>query len=88
VGFLFWESGMASGIFDLNLWRPAPCYAQPFVTNFCYSAILKPRAYDTMQVSMVIHMKASRVREAYTDDFYVAYHRDPEGNKIAVFFKG
>jgi predicted lactoylglutathione lyase len=28
------------------------------------------------------------IREAYTDGFYVAYHRDPVGNKIAVFFKG
>jgi hypothetical protein len=28
------------------------------------------------------------IREAYTDDFYVAYLRDPVGNKIAVFFKG
>ncbi|OPK07353.1 glyoxalase [Pseudomonas sp. VI4.1] len=28
------------------------------------------------------------IREAYTDDFYVAYLRDPMGNKIAVFFKG
>jgi hypothetical protein len=37
---------------------------------------------------MVIHMKASRVREAYTDDFYVAYLRDPVGNKIAVFLRG
>jgi predicted lactoylglutathione lyase len=27
-------------------------------------------------------------REAYTADFYVAYLRDPVGNKIAVFFKG
>ncbi|VVP30327.1 hypothetical protein PS874_04176 [Pseudomonas fluorescens] len=27
------------------------------------------------------------IREAYTDDFYVAYLRDPVGNKIAVFFK-
>lgn len=28
------------------------------------------------------------IREAYTNDFYVAYLRDPVGNKIAVFFKG
>jgi predicted lactoylglutathione lyase len=28
------------------------------------------------------------IREAYADDFYVAYLRDPVGNKIAVFFKG
>ena len=28
------------------------------------------------------------IREAYTDDFYVAYLRDPVGNKIAVFFNG
>ena len=28
------------------------------------------------------------IREAYTADFYVAYLRDPIGNKIAVFFKG
>jgi catechol 2,3-dioxygenase-like lactoylglutathione lyase family enzyme len=28
------------------------------------------------------------IRKAYTDDFYVAYLRDPVGNKIAVFFKG
>jgi hypothetical protein len=28
------------------------------------------------------------IREAYTDDFYVAYLRDPVGNKIAVFFSG
>ncbi|WP_256591046.1 MULTISPECIES: VOC family protein [unclassified Pseudomonas] len=28
------------------------------------------------------------IREAYTDDFYVAYLRDPVGNKIAVFYKG
>jgi hypothetical protein len=28
------------------------------------------------------------IREAYTSDFYVAYLRDPVGNKIAVFFKG
>ena len=28
------------------------------------------------------------IRAAYTDDFYVAYLRDPVGNKIAVFFKG
>jgi hypothetical protein len=28
------------------------------------------------------------IREAYTDDFYVAYLRDPVGNKIAIFFKG
>lgn len=28
------------------------------------------------------------IREAYTDDFYVGYLRDPVGNKIAVFFKG
>jgi catechol 2,3-dioxygenase-like lactoylglutathione lyase family enzyme len=28
------------------------------------------------------------IREAYTADFYVAYLRDPAGNKIAVFFKG
>jgi hypothetical protein len=28
------------------------------------------------------------IREAYTDDFYVAYLRDPVGNKIAFFCKG
>lgn len=28
------------------------------------------------------------IRAAYTADFYVAYLRDPVGNKIAVFFKG
>ena len=28
------------------------------------------------------------IREVYTDDFYVAYLRDPMGNNIAVFFKG
>ncbi|KPG84962.1 VOC family protein [Pseudomonas sp. RIT-PI-o] len=27
-------------------------------------------------------------REAYTPDFYVAYLRDPEGNKLAVFYSG
>jgi len=27
-------------------------------------------------------------REAYEDDFYVAYLRDPLGNKLAVFFIG
>ncbi len=27
-------------------------------------------------------------RERYDDDFYVAYLRDPSGNKIAVFFIG
>jgi catechol 2,3-dioxygenase-like lactoylglutathione lyase family enzyme len=28
------------------------------------------------------------IREAYSDDFYVAYLRDPTGNKVAVFFQG
>ncbi|VVO69538.1 hypothetical protein PS838_01225 [Pseudomonas fluorescens] len=28
------------------------------------------------------------IREAYSADFYVAYLRDPVGNKIAVFFNG
>ncbi|VEF10829.1 glyoxalase/bleomycin resistance protein/dioxygenase [Pseudomonas fluorescens] len=28
------------------------------------------------------------IRDAYTENFYVAYLRDPVGNKLAVFFKG
>lgn len=31
---------------------------------------------------------APGTREAYTPDFYVAYLRDPEGNKLAVFYSG
>jgi catechol 2,3-dioxygenase-like lactoylglutathione lyase family enzyme len=31
---------------------------------------------------------APGTREAYTPDFYVAYLRDPEGNKLALFFSG
>jgi hypothetical protein len=28
------------------------------------------------------------IRDAHADEFYVAYLRDPVGNKIAVFFSG
>ena len=31
---------------------------------------------------------AQGYRDAYEDDFYVAYLRDPLGNKVAVFFIG
>lgn len=31
---------------------------------------------------------APGTRAAYTPDFYVAYLRDPTGNKLAVFFNG
>jgi catechol 2,3-dioxygenase-like lactoylglutathione lyase family enzyme len=31
---------------------------------------------------------APGTRAAYTPDFYVAYLRDPTGNKVAVFFNG
>jgi catechol 2,3-dioxygenase-like lactoylglutathione lyase family enzyme len=96
-----WENWMGWGTYEdggaveLALWVCAPFNQQAATPGNGTMVALKARTWLEVQVfhaTALAHGGTSKggpgLRPHYGDDFYAAYVRDPDGNKIAVMCRG
>jgi catechol 2,3-dioxygenase-like lactoylglutathione lyase family enzyme len=92
AGWGTYEDGGAS---ELALWVGKPLDQQPATAGNGTMVALRARAWnevDAFHVAALAHGGRSEgapgLRPHYSPDFYAAYVRDPDGNKLAAVCRG
>ncbi len=95
AGWLGWGTWEAGGHQELALWVVQPFDGLPAVPGngpmLAFKAATRNQV-DAFHAAALANGGTSEgppgIRERYAPDFYVAYVRDPEGNKLAAVCRG
>ncbi len=94
-GWAGWGTYEDEGRFELALWLVTPFDGQPASAGNGTMVAFKaddPAQVDAFHAAAVDHGGVSEgepgLRPQYNEDFYAAYVRDPDGNKLAAVYRG
>ncbi len=94
-GWLGWGAYVDSGQFELALWLCEPFNGQPPAAGNGTMVALRATSWQQVQTfhqQALLHGGTSEgepgLRPHYGAEFYVAYVRDPDGNKLAAVCRG
>ncbi len=94
-GWAGWGTYEDGGARELALWLCAPFDGAPAVAGNGTMVALRAKAWAVVEAFHAAALEhggtcegAPGLRPQYAEDFYAAYVRDPDGNKIAVICRG
>ncbi len=94
-GWLGWGTYEEDGRHEVALWLCQPFNAQPAIPGNGTMVALRAISWqqvDAFHAAALAHGGSSEgvpgLRPQYNPDFYAAYVRDPDGNKLAVVCRG
>jgi catechol 2,3-dioxygenase-like lactoylglutathione lyase family enzyme len=95
TGWAGWGTSAAKGAAELELWLCRPFNGQSATAGNGTMVALKAQSWTAVQAFHAAALENGGssegepgLRPQYGDDFYAAYVRDPEGNKIAAVCRG